>query len=299
MNRLTLSCAIAVAGLASGARAQLIAYDGFNNGPRPDLAGSAGGFGWTTPWDGSVTMLVTSIASPGLTFPGLATVAGAAQTDPQTFYPDTANYYRSFAPIIGSSHLYMSFLIRPGTQYTTLGAGIRWGGYPNWIVCGAPDGSNYGFHIGRYTYVYSNAPVVQGQVALIVMDMEVTGNQTVYRMYINHTIGQPQPGFPDAQYTVGGAAAFPSTLELFNDGDFTTDELRVGTTWASVVPSPCYANCDGSAAVPVLSANDFQCFLNEFAAGAPYANCDGSTATPILTANDFQCFLNTFAAGCP
>ncbi len=61
----------------------------------------------------------------------------------------------------------------------------------------------------------------------------------------------------------------------------------------------CYPNCDNSAAFPVLTANDFQCFLNNFAAGNGYANCDGSTSIPMLTANDFQCFLNKFAAGCP
>ncbi len=62
---------------------------------------------------------------------------------------------------------------------------------------------------------------------------------------------------------------------------------------------PCYANCDNSTTAPVLTANDFQCFLNKFAAGDPSANCDGSTTSPLLTANDFQCFLNSFAAGCP
>jgi subtilisin-like proprotein convertase family protein len=30
-----------------------------------------------------------------------------------------------------------------------------------------------------------------------------------------------------------------------------------------------------------------------------YANCDQSTGTPLLTANDFQCFINAYAAGCP
>ena len=29
-----------------------------------------------------------------------------------------------------------------------------------------------------------------------------------------------------------------------------------------------------------------------------YPNCDNSTSPPILNANDFQCFLNAFAAGC-
>ena len=62
--------------------------------------------------------------------------------------------------------------------------------------------------------------------------------------------------------------------------------------------APCYANCDESGVAPILTPNDFQCFLNKFAAGDPYANCDGSTGAPNLTPNDFQCFLNRFAAGC-
>ena len=60
----------------------------------------------------------------------------------------------------------------------------------------------------------------------------------------------------------------------------------------------CYANCDGSTGSPLLTANDFQCFANAYAANASYANCDGSTGTPALTANDFQCFANAYAAGC-
>ncbi len=64
-------------------------------------------------------------------------------------------------------------------------------------------------------------------------------------------------------------------------------------------PATCYANCDGSTAAPALTANDFQCFINAYAAGQSYANCDGSTATPSLTANDFQCFINKYASGCP
>lgn len=63
-------------------------------------------------------------------------------------------------------------------------------------------------------------------------------------------------------------------------------------------PGACYANCDGSTGNPRLTSNDFQCFINSFAAGQSYANCDGSTGSPALSANDFQCFLNKFAAGC-
>jgi len=67
---------------------------------------------------------------------------------------------------------------------------------------------------------------------------------------------------------------------------------------ATQVGAACYANCDGSTVGPVLTANDFQCFLNAFSAGSSYANCDGSTVSPVLTANDFQCFLNAYSNGC-
>lgn len=61
-------------------------------------------------------------------------------------------------------------------------------------------------------------------------------------------------------------------------------------------------NCDGSTAVPILNANDFICFFNEFAARYPYANLDGSSVMPAINANDFNTFLGVYAAeggGCP
>ncbi len=75
----------------------------------------------------------------------------------------------------------------------------------------------------------------------------------------------------------------------------TVSATPVTGIWAG---PPCYPNCDGSSGSPALTSNDFQCFLNRFAAGESYANCDFSTGSPTLTSNDFQCFLNSFAAGC-
>ena len=46
--------------------------------------------------------------------------------------------------------------------------------------------------------------------------------------------------------------------------------------------------------VPVIAVLHGHCF----GAGDCYANCDGSTSNPLLTANDFQCFLNAYASGC-
>lgn len=74
-----------------------------------------------------------------------------------------------------------------------------------------------------------------------------------------------------------------------------------GGFWPAFTPTgpACYPNCDGSTVAPTLTANDFLCFINAYAAANPYANCDGSSGSPILTANDFLCFLNAFANGCP
>jgi hypothetical protein len=71
------------------------------------------------------------------------------------------------------------------------------------------------------------------------------------------------------------------------------------TPWFRATAGGCYANCDGSAAAPVLNAADFTCFLQQFAARRTYANCDGSTAAPSLNVADFTCFLQRFAQGCP
>jgi hypothetical protein len=91
-----------------------------------------------------------------------------------------------------------------------------------------------------------------------------------------------------------------SPVSAADAGDY---DCVVGNGCASVTSQTahlavCYANCDCSAVSPVLNVNDFQCFVNKFAAGDAYANCDGSTAPPILNVNDFQCFVNAFAAGC-
>jgi hypothetical protein len=79
-------------------------------------------------------------------------------------------------------------------------------------------------------------------------------------------------------------------------GGYGGSGVVLGDTWTT--GCGCYANCDGSTATPILTANDFQCFLIKYAAGDPYANCDGSTFSPLLNANDFLCFINEYAIGC-
>jgi hypothetical protein len=95
----------------------------------------------------------------------------------------------------------------------------------------------------------------------------------------------------DSAATTGGR-----TLSVTNpDGQSAGSGVPIFT----VLSVPCYANCDGSTATPVLNIIDFTCFLQKFAAGDPYANCDQSTVPPVLNVVDFTCFLQKYAAGCP
>ncbi len=93
-------------------------------------------------------------------------------------------------------------------------------------------------------------------------------------------------------YPTGSVGVVPSGV---TDAGFS---LVVTGAVGSTPPPACYANCDASSGSPLLTSNDFQCFINAFAAGMSYANCDGSTGSPSLTSNDFQCFINAYAAGC-
>ncbi len=109
---------------------------------------------------------------------------------------------------------------------------------------------------------------------------------------------------------VSGAASQTLTINPAMSGDMGLYAISATNGCGTITRAPvilaveCYANCDNSVVAPVLNPNDFQCFLNVFAAGCQnppncYANCDGSTVAPLLTANDFQCFLNAYATGCP
>lgn len=71
------------------------------------------------------------------------------------------------------------------------------------------------------------------------------------------------------------------------------------SSWRNSAPADgpfCYANCDQSTGTPLLTANDFICFVNHFVAGHSYSNCDGVGG--LVGAEDFICFLGAFNVGC-
>ena len=120
---------------------------------------------------------------------------------------------------------------------------------------------------------------------------------TTYWVYVE-SVSSPTGSFmwegTSPSTAPSGAATYVDFL--FNGSPSAT--LNRIDVQGSVVGLACYPNCDGSTGQPLLTANDFSCFLTKFAAGDSYANCDGSTGLPLLTANDFACFLTKYAQGC-
>lgn len=226
--------------------AGLLAYDGFGNGPSGSLDGSTGGTGWTTPWQDLGTLL-TSVSAAGLMYPGLASTPGAAATDVIVNWNDSADYVRSFGPYsTPDNRIYISFLYRPESGYGSYG-GLQVGTYPTQVQFGAIPGYYlYGLRVGHYGFYPSNIPEVQGETAFIVLEIQhfPATLQTRYRLYVDPFAAAPQPPYADVEAVLSGVP-LPSGLELLNDGGVTTDEIRVGTTWTSVVPRLGDVNCDG------------------------------------------------------
>jgi hypothetical protein len=169
---------------------------------------------------------------------------------------------------------------------------VAWNG-TEWLPMGFPGYTVEGFASVDYTmgsgtpslYAYAYGAVVRWTPA-----SQTWALMGADPMYIP---------FPLVRYGLAGyrgsGEAVPS---LYLAGAYTDMNGVASNYFARLKCQSCYANCDNSGVQPVLTANDFTCFVGKFAASDPYANCDGSTGTPMLTANDFACFLNQYASGC-
>ncbi len=283
LNRIRLAGTISVGlmlACAATSNAQLIAYDGFSNFPLSNLNGSTGGTGWTSAWSMGGDN-ITKVTHAGLDYPGLLTSEGGAVTSvADGTWPNTA-YYRSFGPLPqGTTAMYVSFLMRDNAAYGMWG-GISFGNYPLEMTVGSPLGYYmYGLMISEGLGDVSNMPLIQGQTTLVVCKItKNAGAGVTYRMYLNPTIGSNEPGFPAAMFAVNGAAALPTTVAIDNGTGFTTDELRIGTTWASVLPAePLPPVCLGDLNdTGVVDGADIAILLGEWGLAGGDLNGDQTT----------------------
>jgi len=81
----------------------------------------------------------------------------------------------------------------------------------------------------------SNVPVVQGQTVLLVLEAQFQPGDDLLSLFVNPTPGQAQPATASA--TKGDLdVGTVSDVVINNYGGYTTDEIRIGPTFASVTP---------------------------------------------------------------
>lgn len=217
--------------------AQQIAYDGFGGGPAP-LGGSSGGSGWTSAWV-DVGSDPSQIVAAGLDYLNLATTAGAVHTPATASVWPATQYQRSFAVPPGANVLYVSFLLRADTPAAAWG-GLQFGQYPYGVTVGSPLGYySYGLMTSQGIGDVSNTPLLVGQTVLLVAKIvRNTPGGLVYHLFVDPVVGAGEPAAADATLALAQVTQLPSALQLTNSTAFTTDEIRVGTSWTSVLPTP-------------------------------------------------------------
>ena len=239
---------VVMLGMFTGiAHAQLLAYDGFGNGPLANLHGSTGGTGWAGPWLMAGDN-VTRVQGAGLEWPGLATTPGAAVTPIAGGTWPNSVYQRLLPPLSPDAPLYVSFLLRWDEVWGMWG-GLSFGTYPWEMTVGSPLGYySYGLMLSEGLGDVSNKPLLVGETTLVVV--KISKNTPAagisYRMYLDPFVGQPEPGFPDAMMSAGLVGGLPTFLSIDNGTGFTTDEIRVGSTWASVLPADAWDDLGGA-----------------------------------------------------
>jgi hypothetical protein len=238
-------------------------------------------------------VLTTGVESAGLTFPGLDATPGNAITwTGDEVYPIT-RYGRSFGALpVGTTALYVSFLMRSDDSFGW--GGLHFGTYPFAMLVGVPAGmGSFGMMLSEGLGDISNAPLNPGQTYLVVVKISKNspGVGITYRLYLDPTPGGAEPSFPLAQYGSGPVNNLPTALAIENGGNFRTDEIRVGTTWASVVPAEsCASDLDGDGTV---GAADLTLVLSGWGSAAPDLTGDG-----VVNAVDLAQLLATWGP-CP
>jgi hypothetical protein len=225
------------------AQAALLAYEGFNYGPAgSDLAGNNGGSGFTSAWTGGGFNVNSStnydVTTAGLSFNKLDVSGGAAET--LATPTSIAGIFRNL-PSFGADGTtrYLSFLIHPTEVVAShwYGMYLRNGTAGELFVGKSGGGNNTDWLIenrGGASQVSSGAAVVAGRTYLLVLKMDFAAGADDVTLYVNPGLAaEPPAGALKSNLDLGTVTG----LNLYSRGAFRVDEIRLGETYADVVPA--------------------------------------------------------------
>lgn len=214
----------------------LSAYDGFQYTTGSSINGQNGGSGWAGAWSTPGGLDATVTAS-SLSFNDLLVSGGAASTagfQPPNQGSSVAFWSRSLTTPLGAdgTTVYLSFLLQPDAGFGFYG-GINFG---NIFIGRSGDQADYGLEGPASDLSLSNVPVVQDQTVLLVLEAQFLPGDDQLSLFVNPTPGEPQPATPSAVKTDLDVGTVSSVV-INNYGGYTTDEIRIGSTFASATPS--------------------------------------------------------------
>lgn len=219
---------------------QVSASESFQYATGTDLLpGSAGGIGFdVNTWAGG-----GSVVSPGLTYPGLVTssnyanivgaAAGGTGNGTRALFLSSGDYGG-----VGGGTVWIGFLIQGAFPVTPQVAGVTLGGIFMGLDTTTANNGKWGFTgpgMGPTGFPNSVTPSTNTDLLVYRLDFpSVAGELVTVTLYANPAVGPTPPATP-----VGSASANLFTFNsvtLGTDFNMNFDEIRIGGTWAEVVP---------------------------------------------------------------
>lgn len=281
---LTLAASLLLTALPS-AQATLLVYEGFNYAPAP-LNGQNGGTGWTGAW-GNASSSGTQIVGSGLTYTGLETSGNATQWNVNTGSASRA-FDGSSSGVSGTT-TWFSLLFLPADNLTSSDYRAL---FFNTAAASSTRGIGVEFRNGQIaTRMMGTEGSFGGSFSVNATNL-VVGSFTFNGFSTNSTLSlwlNPTNFSSLGTPTVTGTRLlnnvdmnFSSTSSLYlrsqNGGPsvITYDEIRIGTTAASVLPVP------EPSAVFLLGAAGLLLCLRRFRSSA-------STPSPGVISHSSRC----------
>ena len=219
--------------LPASVSAALAVYEPFST--TGTLAGQTGGTGFSGAWSAGTG--TSTVSAPGLTYSGLTVVGNRATT------PASANTQnRGLSASLGGSTVttYISFLLRPDNATSAANAEFGLiGSSANVFVGKAASGNTSNYLLDTTTaggtQNATSTAFANGTAVLMVLRADFVGGASPdsFKLFINPS-NAAEPGTADAQasYNVGTI----STIQFTGNLGFSFDELKIGSSYADVVP---------------------------------------------------------------